>query len=57
VSETKRDVAWRKYVSTCQTGGTPEQRRWAFDLWLKLEKKDMLAERSRIKRAQSQAHA
>jgi hypothetical protein len=49
VSDAKRAEAWRKYVSTCQTGGTPEQRRWAFDLWLKYEKKAALAEHQRIK--------
>lgn len=24
------DALWGRYVSTCHTGGTPEQRAWAF---------------------------
>jgi hypothetical protein len=52
VTDTKRDVAWRKYVSTCQLGGTREQRLWAFRAWLALEQKDMAAERARVRRAQ-----
>ena len=33
-----RDTLWRKYLNTCWAGGTPEQRRWAFGQWWKLEK-------------------
>lgn len=29
--------AWSKYLNTCITGGTPEQRQWAFDRWLAAE--------------------
>lgn len=30
---TDHDTRWRKYLSTCHTGGTTEQRRFAFDCW------------------------
>ena len=30
-AELVADTAWDRYVSTCHTAGTAEQRRWAFD--------------------------
>jgi hypothetical protein len=29
------DAAWMRYASTVRMGGTPQQRRWAFDAALK----------------------
>ena len=49
-------AAWERYRSTVLMGGTPEQRRWAFDVALKAEGKlaemEMsLAERGRRARS------
>lgn len=44
----REQSAWKAYVSTCHTGGTPEQRRWAFDQWLKALDKRMQLRRALI---------
>ena len=47
----REESAWKAYVSTVQTGGTPEQRRWAFDQWLKTnEKRNQLRKALTIKK-------
>lgn len=40
------DTAWAAYASTVRTGGTPDQRRWAFDRANRAE--DALAQHDRI---------
>lgn len=32
--ENEEAAAWQRYRSTLETGGTPEQRTWAFDRWI-----------------------
>lgn len=32
--ELRADAAWNRYASTVTTGGTPEQRQWAFDRYV-----------------------
>lgn len=32
--EATADAHWDRYLSAVTTGGTPEQRQWAFDRWL-----------------------
>lgn len=44
--EAEAHTAWANYQSTCMTGGTPEQRRWAFERANHAE--DKLAAQQRI---------
>jgi hypothetical protein len=38
-----RHMLWQKYLSCTRAGGTPEQRRAAFQAWWKLERADSFA--------------
>jgi hypothetical protein len=47
----REESAWKAYVSTCHTGGTDNQRRWAFGQWLKaLDKRMQLRKALAVKR-------
>lgn len=37
--EKQREAAWERYASTVRTGGTKEQRRWAFERAMEVETK------------------
>ena len=43
-------AAWARYDSAVRTGGTPAQRRWAFDTALAAEEKLAVHERAQPKR-------
>lgn len=42
-------TAWDRYESTCRTGGTPEQRQYAYDIWTALEHKFWDAEKVAVR--------
>jgi hypothetical protein len=54
---TDRNTLWLKYVNTCSMGGTPEQRRWAFDAWWKPEKADAMASKRAEQKASKRQQA
>lgn len=47
-------AAWANYVSTVVLGGTPDQRRWAFDAAMRAERKHW-AQTRRAERDQARA--
>jgi hypothetical protein len=58
--EKQAKAAWDRYGSCVRTGGTPEQRRFAFDQAMALEEKVgkvNQAERLRLERAKTQKPA
>lgn len=47
----REESTWKAYLSACQSGGTAEERKWAFSQWLKaLDKRTILRRALTVKK-------